>query len=198
MAGIEQKVVLAVGRIRKGVQREHFREKRARSDKQAMSLTSLLLLALPPSLHHFYQLVNDHAESRPLTTLHDRRILNGMVNDSAEQLTTVFLALADPTRRAILERLAHGEASGTELARPFSISVPAISKHLRVLEHADLILHRKDGRTHRFRLAARPLKEAATWLEHYRQFWEAQFDSLDTYLLATEEEEQDIDDTSST
>jgi len=121
-----------------------------------------------------------------------------MVNYSSKRLTTVFLALADPTRRAILERLAHGEAFGTELARPFSISVPAISKHLRVLEHADLILHRKDGRTHRFRLAARPLKEAATWLEHYRQFWEAQFDSLDTYLLATAEEEQDIDDLSST
>jgi DNA-binding transcriptional ArsR family regulator len=132
-----------------------------------------------------------------LTTLHDLRIINCMVNDSSEQLTTVFLALADPTRRAILERLAHGEASGTELARPFSISVPAISKHLRVLEHADLILHRKDGRTHRFRLAARPMREAATWLEHYRHFWEAQFDSLDTYLLATEEEEQDIDDPSS-
>jgi len=121
-----------------------------------------------------------------------------MVNDSSEQLTTVFFALADPTRRAILARLAQGEASGTELAQPFSISVPAISKHLRVLEHADLILHRKDGRTHRFRLAARPLKEAATWLEHYRHFWEAQFDSLDTYLLTTAEEEQDIDDPSST
>jgi DNA-binding transcriptional ArsR family regulator len=134
----------------------------------------------------------------PLTPLHDHRILNGMVNDSSEQLTTVFFALADPTRRAILARLAQGEASGTELAQPFSISVPAISKHLRVLEHADLILHRKDGRTHRFRLAARPLKEAATWLEHYRHFWEAQFDSLDTYLLATAEEEQDIDDPSST
>jgi len=121
-----------------------------------------------------------------------------MVNYSSERLTTVFLALADPTRRAILERLARGEASGTELARPFSISVAAISKHLRVLENADLILHRKDGRTHRFRLAARPLKEAATWLEHYRHFWEAQFDSLDTYLLTTAEEEQDIDDPSST
>jgi len=133
----------------------------------------------------------------PLTTLHDLRIINGMVNDSAEQLTTVFLALADPTRRAILERLAHGEASGTELARPFSISVPAISKHLRVLEHADLILHRKDGRTHRFRLAAGPMKEAAAWLEHYRHFWEAQFDSLDTYLLATSEKEQDVNDPSS-
>ncbi len=132
--------------------------------------------------------------SGTLTPLHDRRILNDMVNDSSEQLTTVFSALADPTRRAILARLARGEASGTELARPFSISVPAISKHLRVLEHAELILHRKDGRTHRFRLAARPMREAAAWLEHYRQFWEAQFDSLDTYLLETEEEEQDIDD----
>lgn len=120
-----------------------------------------------------------------------------MVNNLSERLDTVFFALSDPTRRAILEQLAHGEASGTELARPFSISVPAISKHLRVLEHAHLILHRKDGRTHRFRLAARPMQEAATWLEHYRQLWEEQFDSLDTYLQATSEEEQDADDPSS-
>src|SRR5437660_11272713 len=108
-----------------------------------------------------------------------------MVNDSSERLDTVFLALADPTRRAILERLTHGEASGTELARPFSISVPAISKHLRVLEHADLILHRKDGRTHRFRLSARPMREAAAWLENYRPLWETQFDAFDTSLQAT-------------
>ena len=128
-----------------------------------------------------------------LTTIPTPRILSCMVNDSPERLTTVFVALADPTRRAILERLAHGEASGTELARPFAISVPAISKHLRVLEHAELILHRKDGRTHRFRLAAAPLRDAAAWLEHYRRFWEAQFDSLDTYLR---EEEQDADDPS--
>ncbi len=121
-----------------------------------------------------------------------------MVNDSLEQLDAVFLALSHPTRRAILDRLAHGEASGTDLAQPFSISVPAISKHLRVLEHADLILHRKDGRTHRFRLAAGPLREAAAWLEHYRHFWEDQFDSLDTYLLATSEEEEDTDDPSRT
>jgi DNA-binding transcriptional ArsR family regulator len=120
-----------------------------------------------------------------------------MVKDSSEHLTTVFAALADPTRRAILARLAQGEASGTELAHPFSISVPAISKHLRVLEHAELILHRKDGRTHRFRLAARPLHEAADWLESYRQFWEAQFDSLDTYLRSPAEEEHDADDPSS-
>jgi DNA-binding transcriptional ArsR family regulator len=133
-----------------------------------------------------------------LTPLSNLRILNDMVNDSSEHLTTVFFALADPTRRAILERLRQGEASGTELARPFSISVPAISKHLRVLEHADLILHRKDGRTHWFRLAARPMREATTWLEHYRRFWEAQLDSLNTYLQVTSEEEQDSDDSSST
>jgi DNA-binding transcriptional ArsR family regulator len=132
-----------------------------------------------------------------LTARHALRIINDMVKDSSEQLTTVFMALADPTRRAILERLAQGEASGTELARPFSISAPAISKHLRVLEHADLILHRKDGRIHRFRLAAQPMREAAAWLEHYRQFWESQFDSLDTYLLATAKEEQEADDPSS-
>src|SRR5712664_2982622 len=108
-----------------------------------------------------------------------------MVNDSAEQLTTIFLALADPTRRAILEHLVHGEASGTELARPFSISVPAVSKHLRVLENADLIQRRKVGRIHWFCLAARPMREAVAWLEHYRQFWETQFEALETYLLAT-------------
>lgn len=131
-----------------------------------------------------------------MTTAHNLLIINTMVNDSSERLNTVFLALADPTRRAILERLAHGEASGTELARPFSISVPAISKHLRVLENADLILHRKDGRTHRFRLAASSMREAATWLEQYRQFWEAQLDSLENYLLTTSKEEQDVDDPS--
>ncbi|GLV59720.1 transcriptional regulator [Dictyobacter sp. S3.2.2.5] len=120
-----------------------------------------------------------------------------MVNDSSERLNTIFFALADPTRRAILERLARGEASGTELARPFSISVPAISKHLRMLESANLILHRKDGRTHLFRLAAGPMGEAAAWLDHYRQLWEEQFDSLETYLLTTSEEEQDADDPSS-
>jgi DNA-binding transcriptional ArsR family regulator len=138
-----------------------------------------------------------HGRNKSLTPLYNLHILYSMVNNSSEQLTTVFLALADPTRRAILERLTHGEASGTELARPFSISVPAISKHLRVLKNADLILHRKDGRTHLFRLAARPMKDAATWLEQYRHFWEAQFDSLETYLLATQEKEQDANDTSS-
>ncbi len=109
----------------------------------------------------------------------------------------VFLALSDPTRRAILERLAQGEASGTELAQPFLISVPAISKHLHVLEQAALIVRRKEGRVHRFRLAVRSMREAATWLEQYRQFWETQFDELATYLEATSEEEKDTDDPSS-
>ena len=117
---------------------------------------------------------------------------------SSERLNTIFLALADPTRRAILERLAHGEASGTELARPFSISVPAISKHLRVLEHANLVLHRKRGRTHLFRLAGRPMGEAAAWLDQYREFWDAQFGSLNTYLLTTPKKEQDVDGPTST
>jgi DNA-binding transcriptional ArsR family regulator len=120
-----------------------------------------------------------------------------MVNDSSQLLDAVFLALSDPTRRAILERLAQGEASGTELARPFSISVPAISKHLHVLEHAALIVRRKEGRIHRFRLAVRSMREAAAWLDQYRQFWETQFDALANYLEATSEEEKDADDTSS-
>ncbi len=111
-----------------------------------------------------------------LTRLSRPYIINYMVNNTSEQLTTVFMALADPTRRAILERLAQGEASGTELARPISISVPAISKHLRVLKNADLILHRKEGRTHMFRLAAKPMKDATAWLEQYRHFWEEQLD----------------------
>lgn len=136
--------------------------------------------------------------SGPLTTILHFHMINSMVNDTSERLDTVFFALADPTRRAILERLARGEASGTELARPFPISVPAISKHLRVLENADLVLHRKDGRTHRFRLAAGSMRDAAAWLEQYRRFWEAQFDSLETYLSATSGEEQDADDASRT
>jgi DNA-binding transcriptional ArsR family regulator len=131
-----------------------------------------------------------------LTRVHALRIISSMVKDSAERLTSIFLALAHPTRRAILERLARGEASGTELARPFAISVPAISKHLRVLEHAELILHRKDGRTHLFRLAAHPMREAAAWLDHYRRFWEEQFDSLDAYLQVTAEKEQGADESS--
>jgi DNA-binding transcriptional ArsR family regulator len=136
-------------------------------------------------------------ESRALTTLHDLHTINCMVNDLSEQLAAILLGFADPSRRAILVRLAHGESSGTELAQPFSISAPAVSKHVRVLEHADRTLHRKGERTQRFRFAARPMREAAAWLEHERHFWEAQINSLETYLLTTSEKEQDVDDPSS-
>jgi DNA-binding transcriptional ArsR family regulator len=110
-----------------------------------------------------------------------------MVNDSSQRLDAVFHAFADPTRRGILARLAQGEASGTELARPFAISVPAISKHLRVLERAALIVRRKEGRVHRFRLNGPAMREAAHWMDQYRRFWESQFDELTAYLAESAE-----------
>ena len=99
-----------------------------------------------------------------------------------DHLSLTFSALADPTRRAILARLATGEASVTELAEPFDMSLPAISKHLKVLEHAGLITRGRDAQWRPCRLAARPLKSAADWLEHYRIFWEQSLDRLETYL----------------
>ena len=101
-----------------------------------------------------------------------------------QPLDAVFSALADPTRRAILERLAEGEASVTELAEPFAadMTLPAISRHLRVLETAGLIARARQGRVHRLRLRPAPLKDAAEWLAYYRQFWDEQFDSLAQYL----------------
>ncbi|MEO8028074.1 MAG: metalloregulator ArsR/SmtB family transcription factor [Bryobacteraceae bacterium] len=97
-------------------------------------------------------------------------------------LDATFAALADPTRRAILARLASGEASVTELAEPFSMSQPAISKHLKVLERAGLISHGRDAQRRPRRLEAKPLAEATEWLENYRQFWEASFQRLDALL----------------
>ncbi|MBM4070979.1 MAG: winged helix-turn-helix transcriptional regulator [Planctomycetes bacterium] len=97
-------------------------------------------------------------------------------------LDSTFAALSDPTRRAILTRLRHGSASVLELAEPFKVSLPAISKHLRVLEQAGLIHRTKEGRVHRLRLAAKPMKDAAEWIENYRAFWEDQLDSLADYL----------------
>jgi DNA-binding transcriptional ArsR family regulator len=108
-----------------------------------------------------------------------------MVNYSAAPLDATFRALADPTRRAILARLARGEAMVTELAEPFLMSLPAISKHLRVLESAGLLQREIDGRVHRCRLAAEPMKDAAAWIAQYRAFWETQFDALEKYLEAT-------------
>lgn len=104
-----------------------------------------------------------------------------MVNYS-NALDATFGALSDPTRRAILARLAQGEAMVTELAEPFRMSLPAISKHLRVLESAGLLEREIDGRVHRCRLAAAPMKNAVAWIAPYRAFWEKQFDALETYL----------------
>ena len=101
---------------------------------------------------------------------------------SVDRLSTTFAALADPTRRAILARLLSGEHSVSELAEPFEMSMPAVSKHLRVLEHAGLIARRKDAQWRRCRIEAGPLKEVAAWTDRYRHIWEARLDRLDQYL----------------
>ena len=106
-----------------------------------------------------------------------------------DSLSTTFAALADPTRRAILARLAAGEAPVTELGKPFAMSLPAISKHLKVLEHAGLIARGRDAQWRPCRLAAGPLKDAAEWLEEYRRFWEESFDRLDDYLRELQKKE---------
>jgi len=101
---------------------------------------------------------------------------------SIDQLSSIFAALADPTRRAILLRLAEGEASVTELAAPFEMSLPAVSKHLKVLEKAGLITRGREAQWRPCRLEAEPLREATDWLEIYRQFWDDRFERLDDYL----------------
>ncbi len=101
---------------------------------------------------------------------------------SPDALSTTLAALADPTRRAILARLAEGETSVTELAAPFAMSLPAVSKHLKVLERAGLIARGRAAQWRPCRLKAGPLREVSDWLEHYRRFWEASFDRLDDYL----------------
>jgi DNA-binding transcriptional ArsR family regulator len=98
------------------------------------------------------------------------------------RLDATFAALADPTRRAIIARLATGEASVSELAEPFAMSQPAISKHLRVLERAGIISRARDAQRRPSRLVAKPLAEASRWLEHYRRFWETSFERLDALL----------------
>lgn len=101
---------------------------------------------------------------------------------TADNLSATFAALADPTRRAILARLALGETTVAELAKPFDISAPAISKHLKVLERAGLIARGREAQWRPCRLEGGRLKEAADWLEHYRQFWDESFDRLASYL----------------
>ena len=104
------------------------------------------------------------------------------MDKAAERLDATFLALADPTRRAILARLALGEASVTELAEPFAISQPAISKHLKILERAGLISVGQDAQRRPRRIEGTPLAEASAWLERYRAIWEANFERLDSLL----------------
>ncbi len=101
---------------------------------------------------------------------------------SPDRLSRTFAALADPTRRALLARLQSGETSVTELAAPFAMSLPAVSKHLRVLERSGLIERSRSAQWRPCRLKAGPLKEASDWIEHYRHFWEQSFDRLDAYL----------------
>jgi len=101
---------------------------------------------------------------------------------TADQLSTTFAALADPTRRAILARLAEGEATVNQLAEPFPITLQAVSKHLKVLEHAGLIARGRHAQLRPSRLKGAPLKEAADWLAHYSAFWEESFDALDKRL----------------
>ena len=110
-----------------------------------------------------------------------------MVTDT---LTTTLAALADPTRRAILARLSKNETTVTELAKPFDMSLPAISKHLKVLEHAGLIARGRQAQWRPCRLEASPMKEVAEWLQHYRSFWEDSFDRLDEYLTQLKTKER--------
>ena len=118
-------------------------------------------------------------------------IFNLVVNKQ-EKLTAVFAALADPTRRRILERLRRqGECPVTTLARPFRMSLPAISKHLRVLEDARLIKRRRDGRVHHISASHDGLKEAQRWIARYAEFWEAQFDALDEILKSQPRKEEE-------
>jgi len=109
---------------------------------------------------------------------------------ASDQLSTTFAALADPTRRAILSRLASGEAPVSELAEPFRMSMPAVSKHLKVLERAGLIARSREAQWRPCRLQASPLKDVADWVEHYRGFWEQSLDRLDSYLREIQSKEK--------
>jgi DNA-binding transcriptional ArsR family regulator len=113
----------------------------------------------------------------------------------ADTLTSTFAALADPTRRAILARLTSGDATVTELAGPFAMSMPAVSKHLKVLERAGLIARGREAQWRPCRLQAGPLHDVADWVGRYRQFWEQSFDRLDDYLRELQEKEKSDDPT---
>ena len=119
-----------------------------------------------------------------LTVRVARHIFNHMVKYKDTELDATFVSLSDLTWRAILTRLAEGEAQVTELAAPFGMSLPAVSKHLRVLEKARLIQRHIDGRVHRFVVNPQPMQAALSWVEHYQHFWEQQLDALGRYLEA--------------
>ena len=110
-------------------------------------------------------------------------IFNYMVEYKSKTLDEVFAALSDPTRRSLLRRLSIGPASVTELAAPMDMSLNAVSKHLKVLEHARLVRREVEGRVHHIYLNAAPLEEAEHWMNHYRHFWEARLDSLEDWLV---------------
>src|ERR1700723_776995 len=112
-----------------------------------------------------------------------------VTNMSSDNLNNTFAALADPTRRAILARLSSGGASVTELAEPFEMSLPAVSKHLKVLERAGLIARSREAQWRPCQLEAGPLKNVADWIEHYRRFWTESFDRLDDYLFELKSKE---------
>jgi DNA-binding transcriptional ArsR family regulator len=133
----------------------------------------------PPEFSNLILLDGSCAASYLTGRLHNAAV---QLHMSPDQLSHTFAALADPTRRAILARLASGEASVTELARPFDMSLPAISKHLKVLERAGLIAQGREAQWRPRVLRAEPLREAAEWLEEYRRFWEQSLDRLEQYL----------------
>jgi len=118
-------------------------------------------------------------------------MINHMVNYEPAILDRTFSALADPTRRAILERLATGESTVTALAEPFDVSLPAISKHLRVLENAGLVTRERDGRVHHIGLSPRRLEDAAEWIARHRHFWEERLGRLAEYLESPTPEEKE-------
>jgi DNA-binding transcriptional ArsR family regulator len=111
-----------------------------------------------------------------------------MVKHKRDALSKVLLAMGDPTRREILKKVSRGEPSVLEIAESFPISLPAISKHLKVLERAGLISRKREGRVHRFKLDARPMRDASEWIRNYERFWQVKLDSLGAYLEKTGKE----------
>ena len=130
-------------------------------------------------------------KNSPCQNLKPVTIVNHMVKCSSHTLDRTFAALADPTRRGMLEHLSRGDMCVTDLARPYSMSLPAVSKHLRVLENAGLVHRRRNGRIHSLKLEAAPMQQAQQWIEEYRKFWEGSLDRLDEYLKQLQKNESD-------